>query len=377
MDLPRVKQYKRPQRLIDQDRGAVKAARKRTRKRKGLGSMEQKGGGGKVKKKRTRRSRSKRATEEAARRQAALAAAVQMGDAPMPKRNTLAWVDVNKLKLKKLGPFWYSRNIYSPCYITLLQYHILKRIASFFNDPEQLGEFKVRRSKEASGVSLRVIDNFYTNHCKVNRIIIEDQEGFFLDVQEDYNAMLAKYNKAQFDDFCRGVQCILFETPEHLKHLDKVVVKPVKKPKKRGRKPKSECDTFNDAGYGDFVLGDEDDVVPPKGKEGEGEGEGKSEEVEGVEEVEDKPPVPPGPDSDVRKFNCTTLAQTHFFFWLLNNRHYRLIVKRSNLIHARMSSVQKRNQQLKDDMECPKRQELSRERQVSHVIQQETEMKIM
>ena len=92
--------------------------------------------------------------------------------------------------------------------------------------------------------------------------------------------------------------------------------------------------------------------------------------------VEERPPVAPGPNSDVRRFNCTTLAQTHFFFWLLNNRHYKLIVTRSMQIHATMSAVQKRNQRLKEDMECPKRQELSREREVSHVMQRQTEMRI-
>jgi hypothetical protein len=321
------------------------------------------------KRKRNRRSRSKKATAEAAQLAAEVAKAVKVGDAPMPKRNQLADIDVKKLGLKKIGPFWYSRRLKSPCYVTFLQFQILKRIAPFFEDEAHLVQFKVRRSKEASGVSLRVVDNFYTNWCKTHCIITAEEEGFLLDVKDDYDAMLAKYNKPNFDAFCRGKHCVLFETPAAGQYLDVVVPKPVRKPKKRGRKPKCTCDEFNGHGQGDFIL--ECDVPDPEPVKDNAVALGlAAAQAQAQARAEDL-----DPDSDVRRVNGTTVAQVHFFNWLLQNEHYKLICRRAAAIHRTMKGSIQRNRQLKRVRGHGKRQELSHEMQVSHVIERSTELR--
>jgi hypothetical protein len=339
------------------------------------------------KRKRNRRSRSRRAAQEAAIAAEATAKAVMIGEAPMPKRNQLADVDVLKMKLKKMGPFWYSRVRKSPCYIDFTQFQILKRIHSFFEDPEKLAMFKKMRSRDANGgVSLRIVDNFYTNWCKTHCIITTQTEDFMLDARDDYTAMQAKHNKPNFDAFCRGKKCVLFETPPQAKHLDVVPVKPVRRPRRRGRKPKPSYAEFDFHGHGQFILDVNADPAPLVPM------------AVSLPPSPSPPPLtatlpetlpatlPPSPSplplsvplpaaavkvdsSDVRRVNGTTVGQAHFFYWLLNNEHYDLIVKRSGAIHRTMNATIQRNRQLKASTGCGKRKELTHETLVSHVIE--------
>ena len=174
---------------------------------------------------RNRRSRSKKAIAESVLAAAAHAADVMVGVAPMPKRNQQAYVDLGRLAVQRTGPFWYSRCKSSPCYVTLAQQLILNRIAPFFANADNLSQFKRMRETGPGGVSLRVVDHFYTNWCKTHCTLSEHEAGVLVEVKCDYDAMLSKYNKPNFDPFSRGQKCVLFETPDEVLFMDDGVPK--------------------------------------------------------------------------------------------------------------------------------------------------------
>ena len=334
---------------------------------------------------RVRRSRSKKANDAAARQAASYTDAVKVGKAPMPKRNQQVDVDVARLGLLKIGPFWFSRSGKSPCFIDRIQHSILRRIAPFFEDAGKLQLFTQWRSGGASdGVSLRVVDNFYTNWCKANSILVaETDQGMLVDVKEDYNAMLARYNKTNFDPFNRGLTCVIFETPAH----DATTVE---------SRPSTGWQPHSPSEVGSPQPNHSPNHSPTTC------GSGAS-----VRHAGDcAPPAPqalcapcalcwrdtgrkdgctlcapallshvPVAYSDVRRVSATTVGQLHFFHWLMNNRQYQMIASRCSHIHASMSGSIQRNRREKAQEATSepcgparKRRALSREHRGPHVL---------
>ena len=304
------------------------------------------------------------------------------GFTALPKRNQLADVDVARLGLHQVGPFWISRSGKSPCYVTRVQHSILVRIAPFFTD-EQLCQFASWRSEGTSdGVSLRVVDFFYTNWCKANPVLVAGADGQTItDVKEAYGAMLEKHTKLNFDPFNRGTTGILFETPAAQQDS-----RPASSVEDKDASYASGVllgSQLGDGGLGDngcsvFVSHDSLESAPSESRE----------VLDKTPKVE-APKVPKGPDvsaqagtdkaseptCDVRRVNATTVGQLHFYHWLMNTQHYSLIASRYAEIHTSMRNSIRRNRQAKSAQpSCTsgptrrKRHELSREHEVPHIL---------
>jgi hypothetical protein len=262
-----------------------------------------------------------------------------LAPATLPKRNMQADVDVARLGLHQMGPFWISRNGKSPCFVTRVQQSILSRILFFFSDDRTLLHFLKWRSEASSdGVSLRVVDYFYTNWCKANPVFVATASGqSIVDVKEAYRAMLAQHTKLNFDPFNRGPTGILFETPTIIAS------------KKASTEASTEANT--EASTPPIIASKEASqearlpalAVDPVQVQVQAQVQMlASDQVQASDRVQ----VPANQtvvQSDVRRVNATTVGQLHFFYWMMNTKHYDLIASRCREIHKSMRASIRRN----------------------------------
>ncbi len=79
---------------------------------------------------------------------------------------------------------------------------VLRRLATFYSDPEILARVKPILTGE-SKISLRLLDWLVTNYAKKHNIAYLTTTGRDVNVYLRYKANLRAYSKKMFDPFCR------------------------------------------------------------------------------------------------------------------------------------------------------------------------------
>ena len=84
---------------------------------------------------------------------------------------------------------------------------LMENLSNFYNSeiikeilPITLGQSKI---------SLRVLDWFITNYCKLNNIILNNNKKYY-NIHLDYKSQLKAFSKKQFDPFCRRERIIFY-----------------------------------------------------------------------------------------------------------------------------------------------------------------------
>ena len=85
---------------------------------------------------------------------------------------------------------------------------LMENLSNFYNSeiikkilPITLGQSKI---------SLRVLDWFITNYCKLNNIILNNNNKKYYNIHLDYKSQLKAFSKKQFDPFCRRERIIFY-----------------------------------------------------------------------------------------------------------------------------------------------------------------------
>jgi len=88
---------------------------------------------------------------------------------------------------------------------------LMENLSNFYNSeiikeilPITLGQSKI---------SLRVLDWFITNYCKLNNIILNNNKKYY-NIHLDYKSQLKAFSKKQFDPFCRRERIIFYYEKE-------------------------------------------------------------------------------------------------------------------------------------------------------------------
>lgn len=254
------------------------------------------------KKKKAQPSRSKAAVRDARAKAKKFERMVEEGLCKPPKRNKPFRLNVKKLGMRKLGPFWYSLDPKSCYYMSYEDYQVLKEILSFFDDATNLEKFHRARS----GCDLRYYLNFHILHCKQSRVL-GTVDPFMTDFANDYLANQRRYTRKWFDEFNRGPRMLVFEAPQYI--LDELAKK--------------------EAAYSDSDSDSED--------EDDGDGD-------------DGPPSP--------VMLCVAVRQLNYFHWIFTTGKFEIMCEREPKLHPTMNEYVKGHKERKSRLHLTTRQKL-------------------
>ena len=239
---------------------------------------------------------------------------VENGLCNPPKRNKPFRLNVTKLRMKKLGPFWYSLDPQSCYYMSFEDYQVLKEILEFYKDPANIEKFHRARSN----CNLRYYLNFHILHCRQSRVL-GTLDPFMTDFANEYLAYQRRYTRQWFCEFNRGPRMLVFEAPQYIQ--DDLAKK--------------------EAAYEDCESSDSE----TEGDGGEGEGE---EGEEGDEGEEDHVPV----------VLCVAARQLNYFHWIFTTGKYEIMCEREPKLHPSMNEFVKGHKERKTRLHLTTRQKL-------------------
>lgn len=252
------------------------------------------------KKKKAQPSRSKAAVRDARAKAKKFEHMVEEGLCKPPKRNKPFRLNVKKLGMRKLGPFWYSLNPKSCYYMSYEDYQVLKEFLAFFTDAANLEKFHRARS----GCDLRYYLNFHILHCKQSRVL-GTLDPFMTDFANEYLANQRRYTRKWFDEFNRGPRMLVFEAPQYI--LDELAKK--------------------EAAYSDSDSEGEEDTT---------------------ESDEPSSPV----------MLCVAVRQLNYFHWIFTTGKFEIMCEREPKLHPTMNEYVKGHKERKSRLHLTTRQKL-------------------
>jgi hypothetical protein len=232
---------------------------------------------------------------------------VEEGLCNPPKRNKPFRLNVKKLRMKKLGPFWYSRDPKSCYYMSFEDYQVVKEILDFYKDPKNMEKFHRARSN----CNLRYYLNFHILHCKQSRVL-GTLDPFMTDFANEYLANQRRYTRQWFCEFNRGPRMLVFEAPQYVQ--DELAIKEA---------------TYESC---------ESSSSEEEEEEEEEEGGGKS----GAAPV----------------MLCVAARQLNYFHWIFTTNKYEIMCEREPKLHLTMNEYVKGHKERKSRLHLTTRQKL-------------------
>lgn len=359
------------------------------------------GGGPPVKRKRKprlRRSRSRKATRDAEREARVHAAEVQAGVRAPPKRNQVFLLNPEVIGLEKHGVFWYNTTDPESFYfMNSWNRVILDRVSAYFSKPGMIERFHKARSMDdgdktcAETPGQRSYENFFTFHCKQNRVVRMDGDTV-VDIKSDFGAMLTRFGRKGFDSFCRG-NVVVFDAPASVVQKWQVVpgdlsdldeddisgmhvlqgdVLPAEKPEEDAAETTMEDQPPPGKVHRPEKAADTGTVVGAETEE-PAEGFSAADNAAAVSDTAEAPSaapvvVPARKKTGIRPMLATNAAQLNFFHWIFEKEYDEIIEQQHEKLHKDVNQSIKQHKRRKEEEHIEKRMELTRRYAGSFVV---------